>query len=136
MSALTQTVTGILRRKEFRINFLHYIYEDLIYLSKMSFTKCLGCEQKHSKDNKFYAINYMVNPLLMINNLRQTYNVKKRKLEVLCNMPENGKICKSCYQISKKPNISIDLKVPDLSIYRKGNRSHNRYTLAVKILRT
>lgn len=72
----------------------------------------------------------MVNPLLTINNLRQTYNVKKRKLEVLRDMPENDKVCKSCYQISKKPNISIDLNVPDLSIYRKGNSSHNRCTFS------
>jgi len=47
----------------------------------MPSTTCLGCEeQKRMKGDKFYFVNSIPNPLLVINNLRQTYNTKKRKL--------------------------------------------------------
>jgi len=32
------------------------------------------------KGDKFYFVDSILNPLLVINNLRQTYNTKKRKL--------------------------------------------------------
>ncbi|XP_058797712.1 uncharacterized protein LOC131667948 [Phymastichus coffea] len=101
----------------------------------MPFKICLGCnEQKRSKNDKFYGMSHLENPLLTINCLRQTQNAKKRKLEVLRDMPQNGQLCKSCYEISKKPKISqlTESHTPDLSIYRRGNSSHGRCTFGCK----
>lgn len=101
----------------------------------MSFTTCLGCEeQKRSKNVKFYSIQSIENPLIVINNLRQTYNAKKRKLNEIADIPEKSKICRSCYDLSKAPHIlaNIDPNQPDLSIYRKVLSSHNRCTFACK----
>lgn len=71
---------------------------------------CLGCsDQKRSKDSKFYNASSL--PLVAVNNLRQTFNAKKRKLETISEIPESSKICKSCYDMSHKNAIvSIDLK--------------------------
>jgi len=55
----------------------------------------LGCkEQKRIKDDKFYFIDNIPNPLLIINNL-QTYNTKKRKLVEVSNIPPNSKVCQT-----------------------------------------
>jgi len=55
---------------------------------------CLGCkEQKVIKSDKFYFVDSIINPLLVINNLQQTYNMKKRKLVEVSNIPSNSKVC-------------------------------------------
>jgi len=74
-------------------------------------TTYLGCEeQKRMKGDKFYfvpAFCYSIpNPLLIINNLQQTYNTKKRKLVEISNIPPNNKVCQTCYKLSKKPCVS------------------------------
>ena len=76
----------------------------------------------------------MENLLSTINFLRQSQNAKKRKLEVIRNMPQNGQLCKSCYKIFKKPKTSqiAEPDTPDLSIYRRGNSSHGRCTFSCK----
>jgi len=56
------------------------------------------------KDDKFYFVDSIPNPLL-INNLRQTYNTKKRKLVEINNIPSNSKVCQTCYKL-KKPCMS------------------------------
>jgi len=58
-------------------------------------TICLDCEeQKRIKGDKFYFVDSIPNSLLVINNLRQTYNTqKKRKLVEISNIPPNSKIC-------------------------------------------
>jgi len=63
----------------------------------MPSTICLGCEeQKRIKGDKFYFVVFfdnIPNPLLVINNLRQIYNTKKRKLVEVNNIPPNSKVC-------------------------------------------
>jgi len=50
----------------------------------MPSTTCLDCEeQKRIKDDKFYFVDSIPNPLLVINNLRQTYNEKTKIVEVI-----------------------------------------------------
>jgi len=69
----------------------------------MPLITCLGCEeQKRMKGDKFYFVDSILNPLLVINYLRQTYNTKKRKLVEISNIPPNSKICQTCYKLSKK----------------------------------
>ena len=74
----------------------------------------------------------MENPLSTIKFLRQSQNAKKRKQEVIRDMPQNGKLYKSCYEISKKPKTSqiAGPDTPDLPIYRRGNSSHGRCTFS------
>jgi len=48
------------------------------------------------KGDKFYFVDSIPNPLLVINNLRQTYNTKKRKLVEISNIPPNNKVCQTC----------------------------------------
>lgn len=95
---------------------------------------CLGClDQKRSKDSKFY--NAAPLPLVAVNNLRQTFNMKKRKLDVISEIPPASKICKSCYDLTHNNAIlRIDLNEPDLTIYRKGLHSHTQCTFGCKIL--
>jgi len=45
------------------------------------------------KGDKFYFVDSIPNPLFVINNLRQTYNTKKRKLVEVSNMLPNSKVC-------------------------------------------
>jgi len=50
-------------------------------------------------------------------------------------MPPNSKVCQTCYKLSKKPCVSSppsDQNEPDLSIYRKEIKCHNRYTFNCK----
>lgn len=102
----------------------------------MSSATCLGCkEQKRRKGEKFYFVDNIPNPLLVINNLRQTYNAKKRKLVEVSNIPPKSKVCHKCYKLIKKPCLSMshsDPNVPDLSIYRKGNNCHLGCTFGCK----
>lgn len=102
----------------------------------MPSTTCLGCEeQKRMKGDKFYFVDSIPNPLLVINNLRQTYNAKKRKLVEVSNIPPNSKVCQTCYKLSKKPCLSLplsDQNEPDLTIYRKGINCHSRCTFNCK----
>lgn len=69
---------------------------------------CVGClDQKRSKDSKFYVANSF--PLLTINNLRQKFNAKKRKLDELSEVPLASKLCKSCYDLAhRNAVVSID----------------------------
>jgi len=82
---------------------------------------CLCCkEQKRMKGDKFYFVDNIPNLLIVINNLRQTYNTKKRKLVKVSNIPPNSKVCQTYYKLSKKPCVSSpppDQNKPDLSIY-------------------
>lgn len=49
---------------------------------------CLNCEeQKRVKSDKLYSIDCIPNSLITINNLRQNYNAKKRKLNELDDIP-------------------------------------------------
>jgi len=66
--------------------YLVFFYHFWFHLSTFSMffyyimpsTICLGCEeQKRMKDDKFYFVYSIPNPLLAINNLRQIYNTKK-----------------------------------------------------------
>lgn len=95
---------------------------------------CLGCnDQKRSKDSKFYCAASL--PLTAVNNLRQTFNMKKRKLDEIDVIPPTSKICRSCYDLSRNNFvISVDLNEPDLTIYRKGNHSHTQCTFGCKTL--
>lgn len=95
---------------------------------------CVGChDQKRSKDSKFYVANTF--SLVTVNNLRQKFNAKKRKLEEVSDIPANSKICKSCYDVAhKNAVVSVDLDKPDLSIYRKGLHSHTQCTFGCKVL--
>lgn len=95
---------------------------------------CLGCaDQKRSKDSKFYNASSL--PLVAVNNLRQTFNMRKRKLDAVSEIPSASKICKSCYDLShNNANVSVDLNIPDLTIYRKGLNSHTQCTFGCKIL--
>lgn len=97
-------------------------------------TICLGChDQKRSKDSKFYVANSL--SLVTLNNLRQKFNTKKRKLDEISEIPPYSKICKSCYDISHKNSVvSVDLNKPDLTIYRKGLHSHTQCTFGCKTL--
>jgi len=73
----------------------------------MPSTTRLGCEeQKRMKGDKFYFVDIIQNPLLVINNLRQTYNTKKRKLVEVSNIPSNSKVCQTCYKLNNKPCVS------------------------------
>lgn len=95
---------------------------------------CLGCEdQKRSKDSKFYCADSL--SLVAVNNLRQRFNTKKRKLDEISQIPAACKICKSCYDVTRKNSlISVDLHRPDLTIYRKGNHSHTQCTFGCSVL--
>jgi len=55
----------------------------------MPSTTCLGEEQKQIKGDKFHFVDSIPNPLFVINNLRQTYNTKKRKLVEVSNIPNS-----------------------------------------------
>lgn len=95
---------------------------------------CVGClGQKRSKDDKFYSANSL--SLLTVNNLRQKFNAKKRKLDEISDIPPSSKICKSCYDMQHNNAIvSVDLHEPDLSIYRKGLHSHTQCTFGCKTI--
>lgn len=99
----------------------------------MPFTTCLGGnEQKRNKSDKFYCNENTPDSLIFINNLRQTCNVKKRKLNELSDIPSRSKICKSCYNLNKQSHVSTSQQfeqnpnATDLSIYRKGINCHTR----------
>jgi len=95
----------------------------------MPSTTCLGSEeQKRMKGDKFYFVDSIPNPLLVINNLRQTYNMKKRKLVEVSNI-QTAKSVRHVIKLSKKPCVSSspsDQNESDLSIYRKGINCHSR----------
>lgn len=95
---------------------------------------CIGCnDQKRSKDDKFYSAASL--SLVTVNNLRQTFNVKKRKLDEVSEIPSTSKLCKSCYDTQhNNANVSQDLDQPDLTIYRKGNHSHTQCTFGCKVI--
>lgn len=95
---------------------------------------CVGChDQKRSKYSKFYCAVSL--SLVAVNNLRQKFNTKKRKLDEISVIPSASKICKSCYDMThNNPVISVDLNEPDLTIYRKGLHSHTQCTFGCKIL--
>lgn len=97
-------------------------------------TLCLGCQdQKRSKDCKFYVATSL--SLVAVNNLRQKFNAKKRKLEEITEIPQAGKLCKTCYDISRRSAVvSVDLNEPDLTFFRKGLHCHSRCTFACKTL--
>lgn len=100
----------------------------------MPATICLGCQcQKRSKNDKFYSTDSVA--LITINNLRQKYNAKKRKLNEINDIPVASKICKSCYDlIHNNPIASLNLdNTPDLTIYRKGLNSHTQCTFSCKM---
>lgn len=87
---------------------------------------CLGCKvQKRFKDDKFYSVDDI--SLISINNLRQKYNIRKRKLDEIDQIPVASKICKSCYNLTRNnplvsiahPLVPIDPSTPDLTFYRK-----------------
>jgi len=61
------------------------------------------------KGDKFYFVNNIPNPLLINNNLRQTYNTKERKLVEISNIPSNSKVCQTCYKLNKKPCVIASL---------------------------
>lgn len=91
---------------------------------------CLGCMvQKRFKGDKFYSAD---NISLISINLRQKYNIRKRKLDEIDQIPVASKICRSCYDLTKNnplvsianPLVPIDPNTPDLTIYRKGLNSH------------
>jgi len=102
----------------------------------MPSTTCLGCEeQKRMKGNEFYFVDSIPNPLLVINNLRQTYNTKKRKLVEVSNISSKSKVCQTCYKLSKKPCVSSpasDQNEPDLSIYQKRINCYSQCTFNCK----
>lgn len=120
----------------FILNFTFAKASQFIFVSQIALFSmplvCVGClDQKRSKDSKFYVANSL--PLLTINNLRQKFNAKKRKLDEISEIPPASKLCKSCYDISHRSAVvSVDLNEPDLSIYRKGLTSHHRCTFACK----
>ena len=59
----------------------------------MHFISCIGCtQQKRSKDDKFFLLDTFNITLIVVNNLRQTYNAKKRKLEKVFDVLDNSKI--------------------------------------------
>ena len=90
-----------------------------------SSVKCLGCDtQKKSRTDKFY--NVKNEHLLAINNLRCKYNEKKRKLDVINDVPVDSKICKTCYNSLRSDTVTNYSPLPDLTIYRKGINSHSR----------
>lgn len=96
---------------------------------------CLGCnDQKRTKDSKFYSAESL--PLITINNLRQQYNAKKRKLDEIFEVPTSSKICKSCYDTQhNNAVVSVELNdEPDLSIFRKGFYSHTHCTFGCKVV--
>lgn len=95
---------------------------------------CLGClDQKRSKDSKFYNADGL--SLVTVNNLRQTFNMKKRKLDEISEIPVASKICRSCYDFTRNNAVaSVNLNEPDLSIYRKGLHSHTQCTFGCKLL--
>ena len=94
----------------------------------MPFTRCLGCDNpKNRKTDSFYLANSIPNSLVIVNNLRQKYNSRKRQLNVVDEVPHESKICKSCYDIATKNSIvSTDHNIPDLSYYREGRNSHTQ----------
>lgn len=94
--------------------------------------RCLGCnDQKRSKNAKYYSVNSL--SLITINNLRQTFNTKKRQLDKITEIPPSGKICKSCYDLQhNNVVVSVDLSKPDISIYRKGLHSHTQCMFGCK----
>ena len=49
-------------------------------------------------------------------------------------MPQNSQLCKSCYDISKKPKTSqiAEPDTPDLPNYRRSNSSRGRCTFGCK----
>lgn len=103
----------------------------------MPFITCLGCnEQKRKKSDQFYCIKNIPNSIIFINNLRQTYNVRKRKLNELNEIPPQSKICRSCYDLRKQSHVLTsqqfeqNLNEADLSIYRKGINCHTRCTFS------
>jgi len=69
---------------------------------------------------KFYFVDSIPNPLLVINNLRQTYNMKKRKLVEVSDISPNSTVYQACYKLEIKNYVSSlpsDRNEPDLSIY-------------------
>lgn len=97
-------------------------------------TFCLGCnDQKRSKDSKYYSTDSL--SLVAVNNLRQKFNARKRKLDEVSEIPAAAKICQSCYDVTRKnTSISVDMSEPDLSIYRKGLNSHTQCTFGCKVI--
>lgn len=102
----------------------------------MPFVNCLGCnEQKRSKNDNFFSLDSINAPLIVINNLRLTYNAKRRKLDSISEIPVKSKICKSCYNISKEPRVQVNHdSLPDLSIYRRGLNLHSRCRFGCKTI--
>jgi len=87
------------------------------------------------KDDKFYFVDSIPNSLLVIHNLRQTCNTKKRKLVEVSIISSNSKVCQTCYKLSKKPCVSSppsDQNKLDLSIHQKGINCHSRCTFNCK----
>lgn len=96
---------------------------------------CIGCnDQKRSKNDKFYIADSL--SLVTVNNLRQKFNAKKRKLDEVFEIPSSSKICKSCYDMQHNHAVvSVDLNdEPDLTIYRKGLHCHTLCTFGCKIV--
>lgn len=123
-----------MRKQHFNI-FEHFILNNFGTKRHFSMpTYCLGClDQKRSKDSKFYNASSL--SLVAVNNLRQTFNMRKRKLKAVSEIPVASKICKSCYDMTHNNAIvSIDLNEPDLTIYRKGLHSHTQCTFGCKTL--
>jgi len=109
-----------------------FILFNVFYYIMPSITSLSCEEQKRMKGDKFYFVDSIPNPLL-VNNLRQTYDTKKRKLVEVSNIL-NSKVCQTCHKLSKKPCMSSpsDQNEPDLSIYRKKINCHSRCTFNYK----
>lgn len=81
----------------------------------------------------FYSSD--VTSLISINNLRQKYNAKKRKLNEINDIPVASKICKSCYDLARSnPVVAVNQNTPDLTIYRRGLNSHIQCTFGCKTI--
>lgn len=100
----------------------------------MPFTKCLGCDvQKRNKSESFISTKSIQNPLITINNIRQKYNLRRRSLNKIDEIPPASKVCRSCYQQAiRNAATKINHDLPDLSIYREGRVSHTQCTFGCK----
>lgn len=109
---------------------------DLAY--HLALRKCLPffastVKSKNDQNYKFYSSDLI--SLISINNLRQKYNAKKRKLNEINDIPVASKICKSCYDLARSnPVVAINQNNPNLTIYRRGLNSHTHCTYGCKTI--
>lgn len=118
----------LVKRKSLRIDAELIFQNNFIMYDQI----CLGGEgRKRGKNDKYYlAANIS---LTVINNLREKDNTKKRRLDKTDSIPQNARLCKSCYALFlQNPRVSVDPNTPDLSFYRKRLNIHSRCTFGCK----